>query len=66
MAALGIPSSKAFYEVTKVEEALALWNNLQKRNTGNWNPDVQEEFEDAEGNVYNRRTYFDLQRQGLV
>lgn len=66
MAALGITYSKAFYEVTKVDEAIALWNNLQKRNTGNWNPDLQEEFEDEEGNVYNRRTYIDLQRQGLV
>eukprot|EP00892_Ulva_mutabilis_P000046 jgi/Ulvmu1/10041/UM059_0091.1 len=66
MAALGITSSKAFFEVTKVDEAVALWNNLQKRNTGNWNPDLQEEFEDEDGNVYNRRTYIDLQRQGLV
>jgi splicing factor 3A subunit 3 len=66
MAALGIPSSKAFFEVTKVEEAIALWNNLQKRNAGNWNPELQEEFEDEEGNVYNRRTYMDLHRQGLV
>jgi splicing factor 3A subunit 3 len=66
MAALGITSSKAFFEVTKVEEAIALWKNLQNRSAGNWNPDMQEEFEDAEGNVYNRRTYLDLQRQGLV
>lgn len=66
MAALGITSSKAFFEVTKVEEALALWKNLQNRNAGSWNPDMQEEFEDEEGNVYDRRTYLDLQRQGLV
>lgn len=66
MHALGIPSSKAFFEVTKVEEALALWENLKKRGTGHWNADMQEEYEDDEGNVYNRKTYLDLQRQGLV
>ena len=66
MHALGIPSSKAFFEVTKVEEALALWQNLKNRSSGNWNADTQEEFEDDEGNVYNKKTYLDLQRQGLV
>lgn len=66
MAALGITSSKAFFEVTKPDEALALWANLQKRGTGAWDADAQEEFEDAEGNVYERRTFMDLRRQGLV
>ena len=66
MAALGIPMSKAFFEVTKVAEAVALWENLKKRGVGNWNAEVQEEFEDEEGNVYNKKTYLDLQRQGLV
>ena len=28
--------------------------------------EVDEEFEDAEGNVYNRKTYEDLKRQGLI
>ena len=26
----------------------------------------EEEFEDAQGNVYNKKTYEDLKRQGLV
>jgi splicing factor 3A subunit 3 len=66
MHALGIPSSKAFFEVTKVEEALALWENLKDRGAGHWNPETQEEFEDEDGNVYNKKTYMDLKRQGLV
>ena len=66
MRALGISSSKAFFEVTKVDEALALWENLKHRETGNWHAETQEEFEDEEGNVYNKKTYLDLKRQGLV
>ena len=29
-------------------------------------PDEEEEFEDDEGNVFNKKTYLDLRRQGLV
>ena len=28
--------------------------------------DTVEEFEDAEGNVYNKKTYEDLKRQGIL
>lgn len=31
-----------------------------------FDPDLGEEYEDAEGNVYNRKTYLDLKRQNLV
>jgi len=31
MRALGIPNTKDFYEVTKIEDALALWKTLQSR-----------------------------------
>lgn len=31
-----------------------------------WNPCVEEEFEDSEGNVLNRKTFEDLARQGLL
>lgn len=31
-----------------------------------WNPEDNEEYEDGEGNVLNRRTYEDLARQGLM
>ena len=29
-------------------------------------PEAEEEFEDREGNVYNKKTYEDLKRQGLL
>ena len=31
-----------------------------------WRPDLEEEYEDQEGNIYNKKTYTDLQRQGLI
>ena len=31
-----------------------------------WRPDEEEEYEDDEGNVYNRKTFEDLKRQGLI
>lgn len=31
-----------------------------------WNAEDNEEYEDREGNVLNRRTYEDLARQGLM
>ncbi|CAB1107761.1 unnamed protein product [Ectocarpus sp. CCAP 1310/34] len=31
-----------------------------------WNPEDNEEYEDGEGNVLNRRTYEGLARQGLM
>jgi hypothetical protein len=29
MKALGIPNNKDFYEVTKIDDALSLWKNIQ-------------------------------------
>ena len=31
-----------------------------------WNPDREEELEDNEGNVFNKKMYDDLRRQGLI
>lgn len=53
-------------QVTKIEDALALWKTLQSRQTGGFNPETDEELEDAAGNVYNKKTYEDLRRQGLL
>lgn len=66
MKALGIPNNKDFYEVTKIDDALSLWKNIQERNTGGFNPEMDEELEDAQGNVYSRKVYEDLKRQGLL
>ena len=35
------------------------------KNVGEWKRETDEEYEDADGNVYNKKTYEDLQ-QGLI
>ncbi|DBB14656.1 hypothetical protein WJX82_004178 [Trebouxia sp. C0006] len=66
MRVLGIPNTKNFYEITKVADAQKLWKNIQDREKPGHKIEVDEEYEDAEGNVYNRKTYEDLRRQGLI
>lgn len=49
------------------QEAKQLWERIQERQGLNkWRPDLEEEYEDQEGNIYNKKTYTDLQRQGLI
>lgn len=38
----------------------------QDKAKGGFHAEVDEEFEDAQGNVYNRKTFEDLRRQGLI
>jgi splicing factor 3A subunit 3 len=66
MRAMGIPMSKAFFEVTKIDDAVALHKALSSRNTGSFNPETDEELEDALGNVYNKKLYNDLVKQGIL
>ena len=39
---------------------------MQEREVGGFKAEVEEEFEDESGNVYNRKTYELLKRQGLL
>ncbi len=66
MRCLKIPNTKAFLEVTSIADALALHKAMQERGAAAFKPEADEEFEDAAGNVYNKKTYLDLQRQGLL
>lgn len=66
MRALGIPNSKLFFEVTNMADAQELWRNVQAREKGGFVRDTEEEHEDAQGNVYNKKTYDDLKRQGII
>ncbi|XP_072968725.1 splicing factor SF3a60 homolog [Typha angustifolia] len=67
MRCLGIPNTKNFNEITSIQEAKELWERIQERQGLNkWRPDLEEEYEDREGNIYNKKTYADLQRQGLI
>ncbi|XP_058095942.1 splicing factor SF3a60 homolog [Magnolia sinica] len=67
MRCLGIPNTKNFNEITSIKEAKELWERIQERQGLNkWRPELEEEYEDKEGNIYNKKTYTDLQRQGLI
>ncbi|KAL2921870.1 Splicing factor SF3a60-like protein, partial [Bienertia sinuspersici] len=67
MRCLGIPNTKNFNEITSIQDAKNLWERIQQRQgVHKWRPDLEEEYEDQEGNIYNKKTYTDLQRQGLI
>ncbi|GJY60615.1 splicing factor SF3a60, partial [Tanacetum coccineum] len=67
MRRLGIPNTKNFNEITSIEEAQLLWERIkEKQGVNKWRPELEEEYEDREGNIYNKKTYTDLQRQGLI
>ncbi|GFH21454.1 matrin-type domain-containing protein, partial [Haematococcus lacustris] len=56
MRALGIPNNKNFFEVTKIADAQKLWEDIQLKQKGGFKAETEEEYEDAAGNVYNKRT----------
>lgn len=67
MRALGIPNTKHFHGVTKIEDARDLWRSLQDRLAQEQFDGMrEEEYEDSSGNVLSRKTYEDLARQGLL
>jgi splicing factor 3A subunit 3 len=87
MRALGLPNTKHFHEITKIEDALSrthdrffeaqfrmliLWSCVvaeklkQEGRHEIFEQETMEELEDDEGNVYNRKTYEDLKKQGLI
>ncbi|CAM9622692.1 unnamed protein product [Heterosigma akashiwo] len=66
MRCLGIPNTKHFHDITTIEDAKALYKAEAGLWGDAWGAVVEEEYEDSEGNVLNRRTYEDLARQGLL
>ncbi|KAJ3071895.1 hypothetical protein HDU98_004656 [Podochytrium sp. JEL0797] len=67
MRCLGIPNLKHFQEITKIQDAFTLWEKLNATKKAEaFKADAMEEFEDAEGNVFNKKTFEDLRRQGLL
>ena len=67
MRCLGIPNTAHFANVTKIEDALNLWKKLKdEKQRDKFQPTNEEEYEDTEGRVVNKKTYEDLKRQGLL
>ncbi|KIK67837.1 hypothetical protein GYMLUDRAFT_1014043 [Collybiopsis luxurians FD-317 M1] len=67
MRALGLPNTKHFHEITKIADALALAEKLKQEGKHEmFEQETMEELEDDDGNVYNRKTYEDLKKQGII
>lgn len=67
MRCLGIPNTKHFHGVTKIEDAQELWSKLKTVLESNQFDGVEEEeYEDSNGNVIKRAQYEELARQGLL
>jgi splicing factor 3A subunit 3 len=67
MTCLGIPNTLHFQEITKIQDAQALWAKIKVDGQKiSWKPEAEEEYEDVEGHVMSRKTFEDLKRQGLV
>ncbi len=63
-ACLATPRRRA--QITRIADAQALWEDIQKKQKGGFKAETEEEYEDSDGNVYNKRTYLDLKKQGLL
>jgi splicing factor 3A subunit 3 len=65
--ALGITNTSLFREITSIQEAVNLWNQIQseKQKEKKVNENVVQ-MEDQYGNVMPERIYRDLQKQGLL
>jgi len=67
MRCLRLDNTKEYHEITKIQDALELSKKLKElKNRGQWDDEQMQEFEDAEGNVMNKKTFLDLRAQGLV
>ena len=67
MRCLGIPNTAHFANVTNIADARALWEKLKSSKAKErWQASTEEEYEDRDGNVSNRKTYDDVHRQGFL
>jgi len=67
MKCLRIPNTIHFKEITSINDALALHQKLMlEAEISQFKPDVEEEYEDSDGNVLNKKRFMDLKRQGLL
>ncbi|KAI3317174.1 hypothetical protein HD806DRAFT_515660 [Xylariaceae sp. AK1471] len=64
---LGITNTSLFRDITRIDEALRLWEKIQKDKRKDKVEDGSViQMEDAEGNVMPEKVYYDLQKQGLL
>ena len=66
MKCLRLPNTLQFKNITRIEDALKLHHKLiEDKNKKEFNPDIEEQYEDEKGNVYNKKMLDDLKKQGL-
>ncbi|KAI0007330.1 hypothetical protein F4779DRAFT_592402 [Xylariaceae sp. FL0662B] len=64
---LGVTNTSLFRDITHIDEALRLWEKIQKDKRKDKVDDGSViQMEDAEGNVMPEKVYYDLQKQGLL
>ncbi|KAK8040785.1 splicing factor 3a [Apiospora phragmitis] len=64
---LGITNTSLFRDITGIDEALRLWEKIQKdKKKGKIDDGAMVQMEDADGNVMPEKVYYDLQKQGLL
>jgi splicing factor 3A subunit 3 len=67
MKCLRIPNTRHFHHVTRIHDAMALWDKIRyETSQKGWRPELEQEYEDHEGHVFNKKTYDDMKRQGLL
>jgi len=67
MRCLKIPNTAHFKEITKIEDAITLYEKLKRdAEEQTFRPDADVECEDIQGNVMSQKAFEDLRRQGLV
>lgn len=64
---LGVTNTSLFRDITNIDEALRLWDKIQKDKRKDKVDDGSVvQMEDADGNVMPEKVYYDLQKQGLL
>ena len=67
MKCLKIPNTPEMKGVTRIADAIELYEKFKSRDLQRlWNPEQDEEYEDKDGNVFNKKTYDDMVRQGIL
>lgn len=66
MKCLRLPNTLQFKNITRIEDALKLHHKLiEDKNRTEFNPETEEQYEDENGNVYNKKMLAGMNKKGL-
>ncbi|EGC38246.1 hypothetical protein DICPUDRAFT_28986 [Dictyostelium purpureum] len=67
MSSIGVPNTVHFHEITKIKDALELWQKIKSQTSfQQFKQDRDEEYEDENGNVMSKKNYELLVKQGII